>query len=142
MSLIRHLAVAALFVLAFGSIAEAHLVKRALQPAPESPSDQKPAPAPMPAPAPAVVVHAPSCAPVCMPCPPKMNVVLQVKDPCTCCLVEVPVCIPACCTGNPSVCCHRGFLGRQIVTYSWSCGISVDIIFKRNGCYVVRYCGC
>ena len=71
-----------------------------------------------------------------------MNIILQVKDPCTCCLVEVPVCIPACCTGNPTVCCHRGFLGRQVVTYSWCCGVSVDIIFKRNGCYIVRYCGC
>ena len=129
MTLIRCAVVAALIVLAFGSSAEARLVWRT-----------QPPPAVAPAP-PAAAAPKVSCAPACNPCQ-KMNIILQVKDPCTCCIVEVPVCIPVCCTGNPSVCCHRGFLGRQIVTYSWCCGVSVDIIFKRNGCYIVRYCGC
>jgi hypothetical protein len=71
-----------------------------------------------------------------------MNVVLQVKQPCTCCLIEVPVCIPTCCTGNPTVCCYCGCFGRTIVAYSWSCGVTVEIVFRRNGCYFVRYCGC
>src|SRR5688572_26998876 len=88
--------------------AEARIIRRANQPAPSPP----PAAA-RPAVGPAVVTIAPSCAPaICCPrdicyrhhkgcgcydpCK-KMELILQVKDPCSCCLVEVPVCIPACC---------------------------------------------
>src|SRR5687767_12434363 len=50
------------------------------------------------------------------------KVVLQVPDHCCCCLVEVPVCVPACCEGAPSVCSHCGIFGRRVVEYSWCCG--------------------
>ncbi|WP_425619230.1 hypothetical protein NA78x_002968 [Anatilimnocola sp. NA78] len=138
-----------LFVLAVCSTAEAKLNRR-VQPAAEA------APAAAPA-----VVAAPSCAPVCAPkcCPPcisyrhhkgckcfdpckTVELILHVKDPCTCCLVEVPVCMPVCCSGDPEVCCHKGFMGRQVVEYSWACGFSLKVVFDRRGNdVVVHYYG-
>ena len=70
-----------------------------------------------------------------------MEMILQVKDPCTCCVVEVPVCIPACCTGAPTVCSHKGFLRHQVVEYSWPCGFFLKVVFDRQGDIVVHYFG-
>jgi hypothetical protein len=70
-----------------------------------------------------------------------MDVILQVKDPCSCCLVEVPVCIPACCTTNPRVCNYKGFLRRQVVEYSWDCGFRLTVVFDRGGDITVHYYG-
>jgi hypothetical protein len=70
-----------------------------------------------------------------------MELILQVKDPCACCLVEVPVCIPACCTTAPKVCCYKGFLHRQVVEYSWDCGFCLKVVFDRCGDVTVHYYG-
>jgi hypothetical protein len=51
--------------------------------------------------------------------------------------VQIPVCLPSCCTGEPTVCCHKGFLGRDVVSYEWCCGFSVDVRFLRSGDIVV-----
>lgn len=142
MNLIRVILPALLVVMAFGSAAEA---RSARQPAP-------PAVAPAVA-APAVKVA--TCEPVkccvlcykqhpgcgCYDSCKRMELMLQMKDPCTCCLVEVPVCIPACCTTAPTVCCHKGFLHRQVVEYSWSCGFKLKVIFNKHGSAVVHYFG-
>jgi hypothetical protein len=69
------------------------------------------------------------------------KVVLQVPDHCCCCLVEVPVCVPACCEGAPTVCSHCGIFGRQVVEYSWCCGYHVKVIFDRCGNVVVHTYG-
>lgn len=136
-----------LVVLTFASVAEARLTRTTRQ--------AEPAKAAAPAsPAPVAVVA--SCAPKC--CPPsicyrhhkgcgcfdpckRMEMVLQVKQPCTCCLVDVPVCIPACCTGNPTVCCYKGFLRRDVVEYSWPCGFCLKVVFDRCGDVTVHYYG-
>ena len=73
------------------------------------------------------------CNPCCDPCEAPLKVILNPVDPCTCCPVEVCVCIPACCTDAPCVECGRGLLGRSTVTYSWECGHTVTVKFKRNG---------
>lgn len=73
----------------------------------------------------------------CGPCKPPKPIVLAVKDPCTGCEVEVPVCLPACCEGEPTVCCGKGFLCRDIVEYEWCCGYYVRVAFKRCGDLVV-----
>lgn len=73
------------------------------------------------------------CNPCCDPCAAPIKVVLNPVDPCTCCKVEVCVCVPACCTDAPCVECGRGLLGRSIVTYTWKCGHTVTVKFKRNG---------
>jgi hypothetical protein len=103
------------------------------------------------------------CPPVCVPtqiCPPRCidyrhhrflrckfdpcntkQVVLQVPDYCCCCLVEVPVCVPCCCEGAPSICCHKGAFGRDVVEYSWCCGYSLKVVFNRCGDVTVHYYG-
>jgi hypothetical protein len=77
----------------------------------------------------------------CYCCQPPVQTTLAVKDPCTCCDVCVPVCLPACCTGAPCVSCRHGLLARGIVTYDWSCGVSVTVRFKLNGELLVTYRG-
>lgn len=74
---------------------------------------------------------------ICCGCEPSVKTVLTVNDPCTCCPVQICVCLPSCCTGEPTVCCHRGLLGRDVVTYQWCCGFSVDVRFLRSGDIVV-----
>lgn len=69
------------------------------------------------------------------------KVVLQVPDYCCCCLVEVPVCIPACCSGEPTVCTHCGHFGRSVVEYSWCCGYHLKVIFDRCGNVTVHSYG-
>jgi hypothetical protein len=69
------------------------------------------------------------------------QVVLQVPDYCCCCLVEVPVCVPACCTEAPSICSHKGLFGRDVVEYSWCCGYSIKVVFDRCGDVTVHYYG-
>lgn len=99
-----------------------------------------------------VVTCAPKCCPPCIdyrhhkgckcfdPCKTK-QIILQVKDPCTCCLVEVPVCVPCCCEGEPKVCCYKGFLKRDVVEYSWCCGFYLKVVFDRRGDVTVHYYG-
>jgi hypothetical protein len=69
------------------------------------------------------------------------KLVLQVPDHCCCCLVEVPVCIPACCSGAPTVCAHCGHFGRSVVEYSWCCGYHLKVVFDRCGNVTVHSYG-
>lgn len=78
---------------------------------------------------------------LCCTCEPGKEVVLLVKDPCTCCEVEVPVCLPACCEGEPTVCNGKGFLCRDTVEYEWCCGFYVRVAFKKCGDLVVTTWG-
>jgi hypothetical protein len=72
-------------------------------------------------------------------CLPRIETVLAVKDPCACgCFIEVPLCIPGCCTTAPEMCCKTGLFGRQIVEYKWCCGYRVKIIFDRHGDLIVH----
>ncbi|HXT59031.1 MAG TPA: hypothetical protein VN699_10355 [Pirellulales bacterium] len=74
---------------------------------------------------------------LCCGCAPSVETVLTVNNPCTCCPVQIPVCLPACCSGEPTVCCGRGLLGRTVVTYDWCCGFSVTVRFLHSGDIVV-----
>lgn len=72
-------------------------------------------------------------------CSPTMQMVMQVMDPCSgdCCTppcsVDIPLCLPCCCTGAPSVDCSCGPLGRGVVNYEWCCGYKVKVVFHRCG---------
>lgn len=77
----------------------------------------------------------------CGPCKPGKSIVLEVKHPCHCCAVEVPICLPACCEGEPTVCAGKGFLCRDVVEYEWCCGYSVRVAFKHHGGLVVTTWG-
>ena len=75
------------------------------------------------------------------PCQVK-ELVMRVKDPCECCFVDVPVCVPTCCLAeHPDVCFRKGFLGRDVVAYTWPCGFELEVVFKRNGDLIVHYYG-
>lgn len=110
--------------------------------------------APMPMPAP--VMAAPCCPTPCIsyrhamlplrkvkgnPCLPPTKLVLCVKDPCTCCPVSVPVCLPNCCCGEPEVKCSKTILKGHVTTFSWCCGVSVVVRFDRCGDVLVTYHG-
>lgn len=73
------------------------------------------------------------------PCERTLQTELCVTDPCTCCDVMVPVCLPCCCDGAPTVCCRNGLFGRYVVRYDWCCGCSVQVTILRCGDVVVTY---
>lgn len=77
----------------------------------------------------------------CSDCGPKIETVLLVKDPCTCCLVQVPVCIPACCCGEPCVDARIGLLGTGKVFFKWDCGYELKVAFAKTGDIKVVYLG-
>ena len=47
-------------------------------------------------PAPCITYRYRGCRDICCGCPTPIKTVLQVKNPCTCCVVDVPVCLPGC----------------------------------------------
>lgn len=73
----------------------------------------------------------------CDCCTPPIQTVLTAINPCTCCPVEIPVCVPGCCNCAPTMSCHSGLLCAGVVEFDWSCGYSVTVRFKHNGDVVV-----
>jgi hypothetical protein len=128
--------------------------------APASPSDVAP-PAAAPAPAAAEVpVYASGCCeaatPCCDPCikyrhrrnrcfkccsTGTTSAVLKVKDPCACCYIDVPVCMPCCVKGEPCVSTRCGIFGRTIVEYTWDCGYRIEVAMTKHGDAIVTYFG-
>lgn len=52
----------------------------------------------------------------------------------------VPVCVPACCTGEPRCCGAKvGLMGRGYVTYRWPCGFEATIAFRVHGGVIIDY---
>ena len=113
------------------SAANAALVSSALQVNPGYP-----APAAVCCPQPCIIYrhHGPK---LCCGCEISVPTILTVNNPCTCCPVDIPVCLPACCTDAPQVCSGQGLLGRTVVTYDWCCGFRVTVRFRHNGDIVV-----
>jgi hypothetical protein len=82
------------------------------------------------------------CGPkLCCGCDPPKEITLKVKDPCTGCEVDVPICLPACCKGEPVVCCGKGLFCRDTVDYEWCCGFRVKVVFRRCGDLLVKTWG-
>lgn len=77
----------------------------------------------------------------CDPCKPPVQAVLHTKNPCTCCPVDVPVCLPSCCCGEPTIDCKKTLLGDGMVSYKWCCGVTVNIRYDRCGDVLVTYRG-
>lgn len=77
----------------------------------------------------------------CCGCEESVKTTLKVTDPCCCCCVEIPICLPACCKGEPKVCCQKGLMGRNVVTYEWCCGYKVRVVFERCGDITVHSYG-
>lgn len=69
--------------------------------------------------------------------PPTKEVILEVCHPCTGCKYEIPVCIPCCCCGAPSVCFKKTIFGYGKMTFEWECGHTVVVRFPHCGGYKV-----
>jgi hypothetical protein len=77
----------------------------------------------------------------CCECGPKIQTVLCVKNPVTCCTVLVPVCLPHCCTDLPCENSRVGLFHRGIVVYDYDCGVKVKVVFTKHGDVQVHYFG-
>jgi hypothetical protein len=83
-----------------------------------------------------------SCGPkLCCDCKPPKEITLKVKNPCTGCEVDVPLCLPACCEGEPTVCCGKGIFCRDTVEYEWCCGFRAKVVFRHCGDLLVKTWG-
>jgi hypothetical protein len=103
----------------------------------------EPMPAPAEAPAPTPLVRDPNV----HPAPPivydtdhdarkmyrsgQVQLVMVTQDPSDGCCYEIPLCIPACCVGEPRISGGRGLLGRGVVEYCWSCGFKAKVKFRH-----------
>lgn len=61
----------------------------------------------------------------------KIDIVMLTKNPADGCAYEIPICIPACCEGDPQVSGGRGLLGRGVVEYRWACGFRAIVKFRQ-----------
>ena len=69
---------------------------------------------------------------------PPIKTILLAKNPAGCsCAVEIPICVPACCSRPPHVEDHCGLFGRGIVDYEWCCGFRLKVVFRACGDVVV-----
>jgi len=82
------------------------------------------------------------CRKICCDGKPPIKTVLTVQDPCACaCHVDVPVCLPSCCKGEPYVKSRCGVFCRGVVVYKWCCGYKLVVTFKKCGDIVVTSVG-
>jgi hypothetical protein len=75
-------------------------------------------------------------------CEGSIELCMHVLNPDCCgCPVEIPMCVPTCCAGEPPVVCNdRGLFGRGIVSFEWPCcGYAAKVVFKRHGKIDVVY---
>jgi hypothetical protein len=61
----------------------------------------------------------------------EVELVMVVKNPADGCLYEIPLCVPACCTGEPTMNEWRGLFGRGVVEYCWDCGFRATVKFRH-----------
>jgi hypothetical protein len=61
----------------------------------------------------------------------QVQLVMVTQDPSDGCLYEIPMCIPACCTGEPKISSGRGLFGRGVVEYCWPCGFRAEVKFRH-----------
>ena len=61
----------------------------------------------------------------------QINIVMLTQDPSDGCAYEIPLCIPACCDGEPKVSGGRGIFGRGVVEYCWPCGFRAIVKFRH-----------
>lgn len=62
----------------------------------------------------------------------EVELVMVTQNPADGCFYEIPLCVPACCVGEPTVSSGRGLLGRGVVEYCWpSCGFRAIVKFRQ-----------
>ena len=61
----------------------------------------------------------------------QVDLVMVTQNPADGCLYEIPLCVPGCCVGEPTVSAGRGIFGRGLVEYCWSCGFKAEVKFRQ-----------
>jgi hypothetical protein len=146
------LAISGLLIFAVGTVfaqEQSVVVEPQAAPTLEQPATPLPAPAvepePMPGPVvteavvhptPPIVYHAGPRARRMVRCNDQVQLVMVAKNPIDCCLYEIPLCVPACCEGQPAMREGRGIFGRGVVQYCWPCGYVAKVIFRPVRCDV------
>jgi len=75
-------------------------------------------------------------------CDETIELLMVARNPADDCLYEIPLCLPACCLGEPTVQERSGLGGRGVVEYCWECGFSATVKFRhRLGDVKVEYDG-
>lgn len=77
----------------------------------------------------------------CCGCGTSHKTTLAVYDPCTRCMIDVPVCLPGCCTGPPLAGGRSGLFGQGITNFAWCCGYKVRVVVSKHGAVTVHYYG-
>jgi hypothetical protein len=68
------------------------------------------------------------------------ELLMVARNPADGCLYEIPLCLPECCVGEPTVQERRGLGGRGVVEYCWECGFTATLKFRhRLGDVKVEY---
>jgi hypothetical protein len=60
-----------------------------------------------------------------------VELIMVALNPADGCLYEIPLCIPACVTGEPQMKSYRGLFGRGVVRYCYPCGFEVIVKFRE-----------
>jgi hypothetical protein len=74
----------------------------------------------------------------------EVDVVMVTQNPADGCFYEIPLCIPGCCVGEPTISSGRGIFGRGVVEYCWpSSGFRAIVKFRQivHGDVKVEYEG-
>jgi hypothetical protein len=61
----------------------------------------------------------------------QVQLVVVTQDPSDGCCYEIPLCIPACCSGEPRISGGKKLLGRGMVEYCWACGFKAKVKFRH-----------
>jgi hypothetical protein len=70
---------------------------------------------------------------------PFVELSMVTQNPADGCLYEIPMCLPACCTGEPKMTSYCGLFGRGVVKYCYECGLEVEVKFRLRGDVEVEY---
>lgn len=70
---------------------------------------------------------------------PFVDLTMVTQNPADGCFYEIPLCLPACCTGEPQVRSYCGLFGRGVVVYYYECGLEIEVKFRLRGDVEVEY---
>jgi hypothetical protein len=70
---------------------------------------------------------------------PFVELSMVTQNPADGCFYEIPLCLPACCTGEPKMTSYCGLMGRGVVVYCYECGLEIEVKFRLRGDVEVEY---
>lgn len=70
---------------------------------------------------------------------PFVELSMVTQNPADGCFYEIPLCLPACCTGEPTMTSYCGLFGRGVVVYCYQCGLEIEVTFRLRGDVEVEY---